>query len=92
MVPRWVAVQAEVVERTCWSLEPAEAGQWQETAGSAESGPWSYPSGYRVMAPGIAEPTAGHGAQQWGQLRILPCASSGIEQEGDLWILAWHWG
>lgn len=44
------------------------------------------------MAPGIAEPTTGHGAQQWGQLRILPREPSGIEQEGNLWILAWRWG
>lgn len=33
----------------------------------------------------------GYGAQQWGQVRILPCAPSGMEQEEGLWAWPGFW-
>lgn len=84
VVPRWVAVQAEMVERTWRSLEPG----W--TARPAEAGPWSYPSGYRVMTPGHDTRQA-MGPDNEDRQGFCPVHSLSGMQQG-LWVLGWLLG
>lgn len=86
-----MAVQAEMVQRTRAALS-----QWRLDNGGKQPGLPSQDHGASPLETvswllGEQSHIMGYGAQQWGQVRILPCAPSGMEQEEGLWAWPGFW-